>query len=111
MKGAPSCIANHAAKKMHATLTAAPCTKHESVAGLVTWHDTDAQTMSTMATRKPPMVHDERVPMGWSHNGPVCFGFWPPKLLRTAKRSAFQSASIKFVGAKTIQNQHKHIIG
>jgi hypothetical protein len=31
--------------------------------------------------------------------------------LRTAKRSAFQSASIKFVGAKTIQNQHKHIIG
>jgi hypothetical protein len=32
------------------------------------------------------------------------------KLLRTAKRSAFQPASIKFVGAKTIQNQHKHII-
>jgi hypothetical protein len=33
------------------------------------------------------------------------------KLLRTAKRSAFQPVSIKFVGAKTIQNQHKHIIG
>jgi hypothetical protein len=33
------------------------------------------------------------------------------KMLRTAKRSAFQPASIKFVGAKTIQNQHKHIIG
>jgi hypothetical protein len=33
------------------------------------------------------------------------------KLLRTAKRSAFQPASIKFVGTKTIQNQHKHIIG
>jgi hypothetical protein len=33
------------------------------------------------------------------------------KLLRTVKRSAFQPASIKFVGAKTIQNQHKHIIG
>jgi hypothetical protein len=33
------------------------------------------------------------------------------KLLRTAKRSAFQLASIKFVEAKTIQNQHKHIIG
>jgi hypothetical protein len=33
------------------------------------------------------------------------------KLLQTAKRSAFQPASIKFVGAKTIQNQHKHIIG
>jgi hypothetical protein len=33
------------------------------------------------------------------------------KLLRTTKRSAFQSASIKFVRAKTIQNQHKHIIG
>jgi hypothetical protein len=33
------------------------------------------------------------------------------KLLRTAKRSAFQPASIKFVGVKTIQNQHKHIIG
>jgi hypothetical protein len=33
------------------------------------------------------------------------------KLLRTAKRSAFQPASIKFVGAKIIQNQHKHIIG
>jgi hypothetical protein len=33
------------------------------------------------------------------------------KLLRTAKRSAFQPASIKFVEAKTIQNQHKHIIG
>jgi hypothetical protein len=32
------------------------------------------------------------------------------KLLRTAKRSAFKTASIKFVGAKTIQNQHKHII-
>jgi hypothetical protein len=32
------------------------------------------------------------------------------KLLWTAKRSAFQPASIKFVGAKTIQNQHKHII-
>jgi hypothetical protein len=33
------------------------------------------------------------------------------KLLRTAKRSAFQSAFIKFVWLKTIQNQHKHIIG
>jgi hypothetical protein len=33
------------------------------------------------------------------------------KLLRTAKHSVFQPASIKFVGAKTIQNQHKHIIG
>jgi hypothetical protein len=33
------------------------------------------------------------------------------KLLRTNKRSAFQPASIKFVGPKTIQNQHKHIIG
>ena len=33
------------------------------------------------------------------------------KLLRTAKRSAFQPASIKFLGAKTVQNQHKHIIG
>jgi hypothetical protein len=33
------------------------------------------------------------------------------KLLRTAKRLTFQPASIKFVGAKTIQNQHKHIIG
>jgi hypothetical protein len=33
------------------------------------------------------------------------------KLLRTAKRSSFQPASIKFVGAKTIQNQYKHIIG
>jgi hypothetical protein len=33
------------------------------------------------------------------------------KLLRTAKRSAFQPTFIKFVGAKTIQNQHKHIIG
>jgi hypothetical protein len=32
------------------------------------------------------------------------------KLLRTAKRSAFQPASIKFLGAKTVQNQHKHII-
>jgi hypothetical protein len=33
------------------------------------------------------------------------------KLLRTTKRSAFQPASIKFVRAKTIQNQYKHIIG
>jgi hypothetical protein len=33
------------------------------------------------------------------------------KLLRTVKRSAFQPVSIKFVGAKIIQNQHKHIIG
>jgi hypothetical protein len=33
------------------------------------------------------------------------------KLLQTAKRSAFQSVSIKFVWVKTIQNQHKHIIG
>jgi hypothetical protein len=33
------------------------------------------------------------------------------KLLRTAKRSAFQVASIKFVWVKIIQNQHKHIIG
>jgi hypothetical protein len=33
------------------------------------------------------------------------------KLLRTAKRSAFQSVSIKFVWVKIIQNQHKHIIG
>jgi hypothetical protein len=33
------------------------------------------------------------------------------KLLRTAKRSAFQPASMKFVGTKTIKNQHKHIIG
>jgi hypothetical protein len=33
------------------------------------------------------------------------------KLLRTDKRSAFQSASIQFIRAKTIQNQHKHVIG
>jgi hypothetical protein len=33
------------------------------------------------------------------------------KLLRTAKHSTFQLASIKFVWVKTIQNQHKHIIG
>jgi hypothetical protein len=33
------------------------------------------------------------------------------KLLRTAKRSAFQPASIQFIRTKTIQNQHKHIIG
>jgi hypothetical protein len=33
------------------------------------------------------------------------------KLLQTTKRSVFQPASIKFVGAKTIQNQYKHIIG
>jgi hypothetical protein len=33
------------------------------------------------------------------------------KLLWTAKRSAFQPASIKFVEAKSIQNQYKHIIG
>jgi hypothetical protein len=33
------------------------------------------------------------------------------KLMRIAKRSAFQPASIKFFGAKTIQNQYKHIIG
>jgi hypothetical protein len=33
------------------------------------------------------------------------------KLPRTVKRSAFQPASIKFVGAKNIQNQHKYIIG
>jgi hypothetical protein len=33
------------------------------------------------------------------------------KLLRTVKRLAFQSASIKFVWVKTIQNQHEHIIG
>jgi hypothetical protein len=33
------------------------------------------------------------------------------KLLRVIKRSAFQPASIKFVWIKTIQNQHKHIIG
>jgi hypothetical protein len=33
------------------------------------------------------------------------------KLLRAAKRSAFQPASIKFVWIKTIQNQHKYIIG
>jgi hypothetical protein len=33
------------------------------------------------------------------------------KLPRTAKHLAFQPASIKFVWVKTIQNQHKHIIG
>jgi hypothetical protein len=33
------------------------------------------------------------------------------KLMRTAKYSAFQTASIKFIWVKTIQNQHKHIIG
>jgi hypothetical protein len=33
------------------------------------------------------------------------------KLLRTTKHSAFQPVSIKFVWVKTIQNQHKHIIG
>jgi hypothetical protein len=32
------------------------------------------------------------------------------KLLQTAKHSAFQPASIKFVWVKIIQNQHKHII-
>jgi hypothetical protein len=33
------------------------------------------------------------------------------KLLRTVESSAFQLASIKFAWVKTIQNQHKHIIG
>jgi hypothetical protein len=33
------------------------------------------------------------------------------KLLRTTKHSAFQPASTKSVWIKTIQNQHKHIIG
>ena len=33
------------------------------------------------------------------------------KLMRTVKHSDFQSASIKFVWVKTIQHQHKHIIG
>jgi hypothetical protein len=33
------------------------------------------------------------------------------KLLRTAKRSVFHPASIKFVGGKNHPNQHKHIIG
>jgi hypothetical protein len=37
--------------------------------------------------------------------------FGHQKLLWTAKHSAFQPASIKFVWVKTIQNQHKHIIG
>jgi hypothetical protein len=39
----------------------------------------------------------------------VAFGH--QKLLQTAKHSAFQPASIKFVWVKTIQNQHKYIIG
>jgi hypothetical protein len=33
------------------------------------------------------------------------------KLLWTAKHSAFQPTSIKFVWVKKIQNQYKHIIG
>ena len=64
----------------------------------------------------------ERLHEGFGYGSRNQEGGWPclfrllaasghQKLLRTAKRSAFQPASIKFVGAKTIQNQHKHIIG
>jgi hypothetical protein len=44
---------------------------------------------------------------------PICFSFsvsGHQKMLWTAKGSAFQPASIKFISVKTIQNQHKHII-
>jgi hypothetical protein len=44
---------------------------------------------------------------------PCCFSFsvsGHQKMLWTAKGSAFQPASIKFILVKTIQNQHKHII-
>jgi hypothetical protein len=41
----------------------------------------------------------------------LCAACGHQKLLRTAKHLAFQPASIKFVWVKTIQNQHKHIIG
>jgi hypothetical protein len=37
--------------------------------------------------------------------------FWPPKAAADCQTLTFQPASIKFVWVKTIQNQHKHIIG
>jgi hypothetical protein len=51
----------------------------------------------------------------WENNVPVCFGF--SQLLATKsccilpKHLVFQTASIKFVWVKPIENQHKHIIG
>jgi hypothetical protein len=53
--------------------------------------------------------------MGTWADSPCLFQFFRAcghqKLMWTAKRSVFQSASIKFVWVKTIQHQHKHIIG
>jgi hypothetical protein len=55
------------------------------------------------------LLHD-KVTKQWAYLFRLLAASGHQKLLRTAKLSAFQPASIKFVGAKTIQNQHKHII-
>jgi hypothetical protein len=69
-----------------------------------------------IARLRPPSSSHRLVPALISRATAIPLGLFVSasghqKMLRTAKRSAFQSASIKFVGAKTIQNQHKHIIG
>jgi hypothetical protein len=70
------------------------------------WHGTEgrrAQRRSQSATQDSAVI--------WACLFRLLAASGHQKLLRTVKRLAFQAASIKFVVAKTIQNQHKHIIG
>jgi hypothetical protein len=93
--------------------------------GGCTWHS--GRQTNTMCIPLPCMhLHSPArslsYPDGrWGRIDAPCYVLWAclfrilaasghQKPLRTAKRSAFQPASIKFVRAKTIQNQRKHII-
>jgi hypothetical protein len=56
------------------------------------------------------LINPWHIPIKWRSSF-IWSALGHQKLLRTPKRSAFQPAFIKFVRTKTIQNQHKHIIG
>jgi hypothetical protein len=78
------------------------------------WNERTTRNPSSPSLISSPTGHRAAAPWPVWHSPRLfqLFGaFGHQKLLRTAKRSAFQLASIKFVWVKTIQNQHKHIIG
>jgi hypothetical protein len=84
-------------------------------------HDNSALLRSLLPTKATTGKPDQQETVGRMRAAPCRRAHCPclfqlfrasrhQKLLRTVKRSTFQSASIKFVWVKTIQNQHKHII-
>jgi hypothetical protein len=76
--------------------------------GRVQYKEVSHLLQAVLLTRPASLALDPALP---EERGLFVSASGHQKLLRTAKCSAFHPASIKFVRAKTIPNQHKHIIG